>query len=97
MDINAMRWLMWRAAWKLAAGLPAARDVAVAKFWAADGGARVASTTQHLHGGMGVDVDYPIHRYFLWSKSLELSLGTAAEQLAWLGSDMAAHRLQEAT
>jgi len=88
-DVEAMRWVMWRAAWKLAHGLDATRAVAVAKFWAADAGARVAASAQHLHGGIGVDVDYPVHRYFLWSKALELGFGNATEQLVRLGRDMA--------
>ncbi len=36
-----------------------------------------------------MDLDYPIYRYFLWSKYLELSLGAATPQLARLGRDMA--------
>jgi alkylation response protein AidB-like acyl-CoA dehydrogenase len=89
-DVEAMRWVMWRAAWKLARGEDARRETEVAKFWAADAGARVAASAQHLHGGIGVDVDYPIHRYFLWSKALELSFGSGTEHLAALGKDMAA-------
>jgi alkylation response protein AidB-like acyl-CoA dehydrogenase len=89
MDVEAMRWTLWRAAWRIAEGLPAAREVAVAKFWAAEGGSRIVSSAQHLHGGFGVDLDYPIHRYFLWSKTLELNLGSATPQLARLGTDMA--------
>jgi alkylation response protein AidB-like acyl-CoA dehydrogenase len=88
-DVQSMRWVMWRAAWKLTNGQDATREVTVAKFWAAEGGARVAASAQHLHGGMGVDVDYPIHRYFLWSKSLELSFGNATQQLVTLGRHMA--------
>ena len=67
----------------------------MAKFWAADAGSRIANAAQHLHGGLGVDLDYPIHRYFLWSKSLELSLGAAMPQLARLGRDMAQTGPQE--
>ncbi len=89
-DLEAMRWATWRAAWKLAQGLPAAREAAVAKFWTADAGARIAAAAQHLHGGIGVDLDYPIHRYFLWSKALEIALGGATYHLARLGRDMAA-------
>jgi len=96
-DVEAMRWVMWRAAWKLARGLNAEREVAVAKFWAAEAGARVLASAQHLHGGIGVDVDYPIHRYFLWSKALELSFGSAPEQLVRLGRDMAARPAPRAT
>ena len=87
--LDSMRWVMWMAAWKLAEGRSARRDAWVAKFWAADAGARIGTATQHLHGGMGVDLDYPIHRYFLWSKSLELALGAATPMLVRLGRDMA--------
>jgi alkylation response protein AidB-like acyl-CoA dehydrogenase len=88
-DLSALRWTTWRAAWKLSAGLPAAREAAVAKIWAADAGSRIANASQHLHGGAGVDRDYLLHRYFLWSKSIELTLGAAMPQLARLGRDMA--------
>jgi alkylation response protein AidB-like acyl-CoA dehydrogenase len=94
-DLAAMRWTMWRAAWKLASGQTAARDAAVAKFWASEAAARIATSAQHLHGGMGVDVDYPVHRYLLWAKSLELSFGAAGEHLAWLGRDLASGAIQE--
>jgi alkylation response protein AidB-like acyl-CoA dehydrogenase len=89
-DLESMRWTTWRAVERAAAGLAAARECAVAKFWAADGGARIAASCQHLHGGIGVDLDYPIHRYFLHSKSLELALGGATPQLVRLGRDLAA-------
>jgi alkylation response protein AidB-like acyl-CoA dehydrogenase len=88
-DVEAMRWVTWRAAWKLSHGLPATRETMVAKFWCAEGGSRVVNSAQHLHGGIGVDLDYPVHRYFLWSKALEISLGSASPQLARLGRDMA--------
>jgi alkylation response protein AidB-like acyl-CoA dehydrogenase len=88
-DLESMRWVTWNAVWKLAEGRPASRDTAVAKFWAADAGSRIATATQHLHGGIGVDLDYPIHRYFLWTKALELALGSATPQLVKLGRDMA--------
>jgi hypothetical protein len=93
-DLEAMRWTTWRAAVRLAEGLPAEREARVAKFWAADGGSRIVNAALHLHGGIGSDVDYPIHRYFLWSKSLELALGGASAQLAALGADVAQHGLE---
>jgi alkylation response protein AidB-like acyl-CoA dehydrogenase len=88
-DLEAMRWTLWQAAWRLAEGLPAERDAAVAKLWAADGGSRIANASLHLHGGLGSDVDYPIHRYFLWSKALELHGGGASPTLARLGAELA--------
>jgi alkylation response protein AidB-like acyl-CoA dehydrogenase len=89
-DLEAMRWTTWRAVEQVAQGVAAARECAVAKFWAADGGARIAAACQHLHGGIGVDLDYPIHRYFLRSKALELALGGATPHLVRLGRDLAA-------
>ena len=89
-DTEAIRLTAWQAAWRLAEGLPATAEVAVAKFWAAEGGQRVVHAAQHLHGGMGVDRDYPLHRYFLLAKKLELTLGGATPQLVKLGGILAA-------
>lgn len=85
-DVEAMRWTTWHAAWLIGEGRPAERAARVAKFWAAEGGARVAATAQQVHGGIGIDTTYPLHRYFLWAKHNELTLGPASFQLARLGS-----------
>jgi alkylation response protein AidB-like acyl-CoA dehydrogenase len=84
--VEAMRWTTWHAAWLAANGRRAQRAARIAKFWAADAGARVAATTQHVHGGVGIDVTYPLHRYFLWAKHNELTQGCATAQLAGIGS-----------
>ena len=89
-DTEAIRLTAWQAAWRIAEGLPADKEVAIAKFWAADGGQRVVHAAVHLHGGVGVDRDYPLHRYFLMTKHLELTLGGATEQLLQLGATLAA-------
>ena len=89
-DTEAMRVTMWQAAWRLAEGHPADREVEVAKWWASEAGHRVVHITQHLHGGMGADIEYPVHRYFLWGKQIELTLGGATRHLADLGALLAA-------
>ena len=89
-DSEAIWLTAWQAAWRIAEGLRADDAVAVAKFWAAEGGQRVVHAAVHLHGGVGVDRDYPLHRYFLLTKQLELTLGGATEQLLRLGAMMAA-------
>jgi alkylation response protein AidB-like acyl-CoA dehydrogenase len=88
-DVEAIRWTMWQAAWRLSAGLAATEEITVAKFWASDAAYRVAYAAQHLHGGIGLDVDYPVHRYFLWAKQIELTLGSGTRQLLRLGAAMA--------
>ncbi|MFE9623892.1 acyl-CoA dehydrogenase family protein [Streptomyces sp. NPDC006527] len=96
-DLRAMEVTLWQAAWRIASGaqgaLPAAGDIAVAKIWASEGVRRIVQTAQHLHGGFGADVDYPLHRYHAWAKHLELSLGPAAAHEETLGDLLAAHPL----
>ena len=85
-DVEAIRWTMWQAAWRLGHDRQAAREAGIAKFWAAEAGARVAATAQQVHGGIGIDITYPLFRYFLWAKHNELTLGSASAQLARLGA-----------
>jgi len=89
-DAEAVQLTSRQAAWRLSEGLPSAEEVAIAKYWAAEGGQRVVHAAQHLHGGVGVDREYPLHRYFLLAKELELTLGGATTQLVRLGAILAA-------
>ena len=82
---EALRVTTLNAAWRLAEGLDARRDVAVASFWATEGAYKVVTAAQHLHGGIGADVDYPVHRYFLWGTQNASVLGSASPHLARLG------------
>jgi alkylation response protein AidB-like acyl-CoA dehydrogenase len=91
-DTEAMRVTLWQAAWRLDNGLDASVAVEVAKWWAAEAGQRVVHATQHLHGGMGADIEYPIHRYFLAGKQLEDTLGGGSAHLARIGAALASPR-----
>jgi alkylation response protein AidB-like acyl-CoA dehydrogenase len=84
-DTEAVTLTAWQAAWRIDAGLDADEQVAVAKFFAAEAGKRVVHAAQHLHGGIGVDREYPLHRYFLYVRHLELTLGSGTEHLLALG------------
>ncbi len=84
-DTECIRVTMWQAAWRLDNGLDAELAVSVASWFSAEAGQRAVHATQHLHGGMGADIEYPIHRYFLWGKQIELMLGPPSAQLARLG------------
>jgi alkylation response protein AidB-like acyl-CoA dehydrogenase len=90
-DAEAVRLTMWQAAWLLASGGKgeAATAVATAKFWAADAGHRVAHTAVHVHGGLGIDMSYPVHRYFVAAKHHEFALGGATAQLRRIGAALA--------
>jgi alkylation response protein AidB-like acyl-CoA dehydrogenase len=98
-DVKALGLALWQAAWTLEhahtdeAGDPtdATVDAAVdtAKYWAAEAGHRVAHTTVHIHGGTGIDVDHPAHRYFLAAKRAEFEGGGATAHLLTLGATLA--------
>jgi 3-oxocholest-4-en-26-oyl-CoA dehydrogenase beta subunit len=88
-DVEAVRLTMWQAAWRLAAGLPCETEIATAKFWAADAGHRVAHTAVHIHGGVGIDTEHPLHRYFVAAKRTEFELGGATAQLRRIGAALA--------
>ena len=81
---------VWQAAWRLAERLPAAEAIATAKLWAADAGHRIAHTTVHIHGGVGVDLDGVAHRYFTAATRYEFQHGGATEQALRLGRLLAA-------
>lgn len=84
-DTEGVRLTALQAAWRIDAGLPAEAAVASAKYWAAQGGSRVVRAAQHLHGGAGVDREYPLHRHYVYARQLELTLGGSTQQLRKLG------------
>lgn len=88
-DVEAITLTLWQAAWRASKNLAAHNEIATAKYWAADGGHRVAHAAVHIHGGLGIDVDYPLHRYFVASKRIEFSLGGATTQLRRIGVALA--------
>lgn len=88
-DVLGQRLTLWQAVWRLAEGLPAATEVAVAKLWAADAGHRLAHTTVHIHGGVGIDLDGEAHRYFTSAKRFEFLFGGATEQALAIGRALA--------
>ena len=89
-DTEAITLTAWQAAWRIDQGLPAEDSVNIAKWWAADAGFRVVHAAVHVHGGVGVDRDYPLHRFFLMARQMELTLGNGEEHLEALGRSIAA-------
>ncbi len=85
-DVEGIRLTTLQATWRIADGRPAAKQIAVAKHFACEAGQRVVHAAQHLHGGIGVDTEYPLHRTFLYMKQLELTLGGSTPQLLALGN-----------
>ena len=84
-DVDAMRLTLWQAL-----SDDTDRSVLVAKWWCDQAGLDVVHRVQHVHGGIGADVDYPVHRHFLWGKQISSTLGGSAAVLADLGDLVAA-------
>lgn len=88
-QVEGLRLQTQSALWRLANDVDAWEDLRIAKWFGSEGAHFVAHGAQHMHGGIGVDVDYPLHRYTLWNKHLEVTLGAASRQLRALGADLA--------
>ena len=93
-NVEAMRLTAQQAAFLLAENRPASLAVSVAKIFAADGGNHATYAAQHLHGGIGMDLDYPLHRSYIWTRRIELMLGSAARHLERIGDALAAQPLR---
>jgi alkylation response protein AidB-like acyl-CoA dehydrogenase len=77
---------MWAAVWRLDSGADDVDEaVAIAAYNACDPAAEALYACQHLHGGIGLDVTYPLHRYFAWGKHYGHLLGGAEAQLDAIG------------
>lgn len=86
MDTEAIRVTAYEAAWRYDQHLPAATHALTTAWWACEAGRRVVHAGQHLHGGIGADVEHPVHRHFLWGRQLDAYLGPAPALLAELGT-----------
>jgi alkylation response protein AidB-like acyl-CoA dehydrogenase len=69
------------ACWRLDAGKDAAGELSVAGYWCAEEAPRSVRTCHHLHGGTGMDVSYPLHRFSALVSDLVRFLGGAEYQL----------------
>jgi acyl-CoA dehydrogenase len=88
-DTQAVRLSALETAWMISAGRDAREEVAIAKYFAAEVGYRVTSSAQHIHGGIGVDREYPVHRYYIYARHLELMLGGSMHHMRRLGKLLA--------
>lgn len=92
MAVEALQGVVWRALEDIDGNADSAALAArVAKFWLCEAGHTAAHIFLHLHGGIGQDLDYPLHRFFIWAKKNEVLLGGANVQAAALGKRIAAN------
>ncbi len=76
-DVDGSRFISYRAAWMLAEGLEAAKEVAMAKAWTSDSCRRVCAQAHQIHGGIGFTKEYDLQLYFRRAKTGEVFYGDA--------------------
>ncbi len=89
-DTVGQQLTLWQAVWRLEEGLPCDEALAIAKLWASDAGHRIAHTTVHVHGGVGIDLDGVAHRYFSAAKRFDFAYGGTTAQALAVGRGLAA-------
>jgi alkylation response protein AidB-like acyl-CoA dehydrogenase len=80
-DLEAARHVTRQALWRLAEGLPAEREIAIAKAWTGRAYRDVTVLAHQLHGGAGYVIEHPLHRHTLRAKEAELLFGSAEDWL----------------
>ena len=87
--LEALRSSLWQVVYRLDAGLGVQAQALALRVLACDCGHRTGHTAQHVHGGIGVDLTYPIHRHLYWSRALNAALGGSEAHLERLGDWLA--------
>jgi alkylation response protein AidB-like acyl-CoA dehydrogenase len=73
LDVDGSRYVTYHAAWLLSEGLPAGREIAVAKAWTNEACRRVVKEGQQVHGGIGYTKDYDLQLYTRRAKAAEIA------------------------
>jgi alkylation response protein AidB-like acyl-CoA dehydrogenase len=85
-DVEGSRFITYQAAWRLNEGLPAAKEVAIAKAWVSQAFTRVVSSSHQIHGAIGFTEDHILHFYTKRAKNHEFSFGDVDFHLEQLAS-----------
>ena len=91
--LEALRTSLWQLSYRLDAGEGVMPQAWATRFLACEAGHRIGHMAQHVHGGIGVDISFPIHRFLFWSRALGAALGGTERNLAKLGDWLADHDL----
>jgi alkylation response protein AidB-like acyl-CoA dehydrogenase len=85
-DVDGCRYITYQAAWTLAQGLPAGREVSMAKAWVSDAYQRVCALGHQSHGAVGFTKEYDLQLYSRRAKAAELMFGDADVHLEGVAS-----------
>ena len=74
-DVEGAKFITYQAAWMLSEGLPADREVAMAKAWVSDSYKRVCALGHQSHGAIGFTKEHNMQLYSRRAKAAELAFG----------------------
>ncbi len=86
--LEGARHVTRQALWRLAEGLRAEREVAIAKAWTGQSYRDITLTAHQLHGGAGYVIEHDLHRYSARAKEAELRFGGTEEWLSVLADQL---------
>lgn len=87
-EVEASRWLVYRAAWLKQQGRPTTRETSIAKLYATEAAVKAASDAVLIHGGRGYSNEYPVERYYRDIKGLQIYEGTSHIQRIVIARDV---------
>ncbi len=79
-DIEAARWLVYRAAWLRDKGRPYTKEASIAKLFATEAAERIARNAIQIHGGFGYSRQYPVERIYRDARLMTIGEGTSEVQ-----------------
>lgn len=79
-EVEAARTLMWRAAWMVAQGQDALREISMAKLFSSETYVKVANLGMQIFGGYGYNMEFDMQRHFRDSRSSTVAAGTSQIQ-----------------
>ncbi|HEX7475250.1 MAG TPA: acyl-CoA dehydrogenase family protein, partial [Dehalococcoidales bacterium] len=85
-DINGARSVTRQAAWYLNEGLPAGKQVAIAKAWVGQAYRRVVTSSHQIHGAIGFTEDHVLHWYTKRARAQDVAFGDVNYHLKKLAS-----------
>jgi 3-oxocholest-4-en-26-oyl-CoA dehydrogenase beta subunit len=74
-EIDKVKFLTYQAAWNLSEGMPAAKEISMAKAKASDASRNVCMLGIKIHGGIGISEEHDMQLFFRRAKAAELSFG----------------------
>lgn len=86
------RLITYEAIWRLSAGLPATKEVAMAKAFTNDATRQTSWHAQQIHGGIGIMREYDLHFYFREIKAAEQTLGITRDALEKVADEISLPR-----